>query len=399
MNRSYFRLLITSIAVLLIIGSCTPHWTKTIRYGKTIEDTFDETVKTDVCNGLHIVPVRIGGKNYRFLFDTGAMFSISEEIQQKMNYKTVSKGTLSDSDNNRRQVRYVQTDTLFIGKIPFTKQTAFVADFTKNPIIKCLEIDGIIGSNLMRHCQWTIDYQNAEIVLFNDTVLDSSKGGVSMPFKLNQQFDQIISLKLGKATLKNLKIDYGSNGSLTLSQNAMQVLKENEIIAKTFAEQGFKSSGLYGKTTASKREFAWADTIQMNDFTVEGVEIKTGKSGLIGGEILSRFVVTLDFNKKELHFSPVKNSAPDYSTFGFSLSYSDDKQFYIQAITENSPATNAGLRTGLVITKLNELDLVNGTSFCEYVDYILKDHKTINMNYIDETGNTKKVNLQRRFIY
>ena len=150
----------------MVSVACTPNWTTAIRYGETIEKPFSETVKTEISNGLIIVPVEIDGKSYRFLFDTGATLSISEEIQQKMAYKEVSKGMLVDSDNNRNKVSYVQVDKILIGKIPFTKQTAFVADFTKNPLIACLNIDGIIGANLMRYCHWTIDYQNTEIVLF-----------------------------------------------------------------------------------------------------------------------------------------------------------------------------------------------------------------------------------------
>jgi hypothetical protein len=386
--------------LLLAAISCMPGWTTAIRYGKTIDGPFIDTVKTEVVNGLHIVPVEIEGRTYRFLFDTGATFSISEKVQQRMNYKTVSKGSLIDSDNNRQQVNYVQVDSIFIGHTPFTAQTAFVADFTANPVINCLEIDGIIGSNLMRFCQWKIDYQNTEIILFNDTVLETSENGISLPFALNKQFDQIIKLKLNKATLNNLKIDYGSNGSLTISKSAMNVLKENDIVKETYAEKGSVSSGLYGKASISTREFAWADTLQYANFMVEGVELKTGKSGLIGGEILSRFVVTINFKEKEIWFDPVKNAAPDYSTFGFSLGYSDEKQFYIKAIIKGSPADELGLSPGTRIIRINDLDFANGSSFCDYASYITAyKEETLELVYTNENEQTNSIVIQKRFIY
>ncbi len=394
-----YSLVLCIIVLLLATESCNPSWTSAIQYGKTLDKPFSETVNTEISKGLIIVPVQIAGNNYRFLFDTGAILSISKEVQQKMAYKEVSTGGLVDSDNNRQKVSYVQVDTLQIGKIPFIEQTAFVADFTKNPIIACLNIDGIIGSNLMRFCHWTIDYQNAEIILFKDTVHKLPENVIHLPFVLNKQYDQIVSLKFGKATLKNLKIDSGSNGSLTLSKNAMNVLKENEIITETFAEKGFTSSGLYGKASASTREFAWADTLQNNNFIVEGVELKTGKSGLIGGEILSRFVVTLNFKEKEISFVPVDNSTPDYSTFGFSLGYSDEEEFYIQAIKENSPAEDANLIPGLKVLRFNELDFTNGSSFCDYVWHTMGNRETLKLEYIDKTGQTKTKILQKRFIY
>lgn len=388
------------IALLLLqVTACTPSWTTAVRYGKTIDKPFSETVKTEIRNGLIIVPVQIAGNNYRFLFDSGALLSISEEIQQNMNYKEVSTGVLVDSDNNRKEVSYVQVDTLTIGKIPFIAPTAFVADFTKNPIIACLNIDGIIGSNLMRFCHWTIDYQNAEIVFFKDTVYEHGDNTVHLPFELNKQFDQIINLKLGEATLKNLKIDYGSNGSLTLSKSSMEVLKEHKIITQTFAEKGFVSSGLYGKTSESTREFAWADTLSNNNFKLEGVELKTGKSGLIGGKILSRFVVTLNFEDKIISFSPVNDSAPNYSTFGLSLGYSEEKEFYIQTIRENTPAEEANLVPGLKVIRLNELDFSSGSSFCDYVASSQNSIETMELVYINEAGERKSVILQKKFIY
>lgn len=395
-----------NLSFLLWIGffavatvSCKPSWTTAISYGNTDEGPFIDTIKTNVLIGLHIVPVKIGGSTYQFLFDTGAIFSISEEVQQKMNYKTISKGTLTDSDNNSRKVDYVQVDSIFIGDITFTKQTAFVADFTANPVIKCLEIDGIIGSNLMRHCHWTIDYQKEEIILYKDTTLEFPENSIRLPFALNKQFDQIVKLKFGKATLKNLKIDYGSNGSLTLSRNAMQVLKENEIISETFTEKGYVSSGLYGKAKTSSREFAWADTLQYDNFIVEGVELKSGKAGLIGGEILSRFVVTLNFDKQEISFVPVGDSAPDYSTFGFKIGFSEEKQFYIQSVIDNSPADEIGLTPGLSIIRIGDLDFKQGISFCDYVLQDRKNLKQVELVYLDESEQVQSVVLEKRFIY
>ena len=364
-----------------------------------MDGPFVAVVKTDVTNGLHIVPVQIGGKEYRFLFDTGAMFSISSEIQNEMKYKKVSKGTLTDSDNNRSSVDYVKIDTIFIGGISFMDQTAFVADFTRNPIIKCLGIDGIIGSNLMRHCKWTIDYQNAEIVLFKDTLEEYPENAIKVPFTQSRQFDQIVSLKLGNATLNNLKIDYGSNGSLTLSKGSMKVLKEHGIITQTYSESGYKSSGLYGKLSPGNREFAWADTLRKGDLLIEGVKIKTGKSGLIGGEILSRFVVTLDFENNQLHLVPVPDSEPDYRIFGFSLGYNDDKGFYVQLVTENSPAHKAGLTPGMKVIRYNELDFSNGSTFCDYVGATSDETEEIVLEYIDAEGETKELRLQRAFMF
>jgi len=45
---------------------------------------FHKTVQTEVKLGLIFVPVEIDGEIHRFLFDSGAPFSISQKLQDKM---------------------------------------------------------------------------------------------------------------------------------------------------------------------------------------------------------------------------------------------------------------------------------------------------------------------------
>ncbi len=94
-----------------------------------------------------------------------------------------------------------------------------------------------------------------------------------------------------------------------------------------------------------------------------------------------------------------EDADPDYRTFGFSLGYSDEKQFFIQAITENSPADEAGLTPGISVIRLNNLDFTNGSSFCDYVSYSTESRETLELVYIDERKQTKSVILQKRFMY
>ena len=130
--------------VLIIHTSCSVSWTDAIRYGEIDRISFSEKVDIEIENGLIFVPVQIEGHKYRFLFDTGAPFSISTDLQDALDYKVVSKGHIVDSGNNRKRVNYVLVDTVLIGSIPFINQTAFEGDFTSNPILECLGIDGIL---------------------------------------------------------------------------------------------------------------------------------------------------------------------------------------------------------------------------------------------------------------
>ena len=105
---------------------------------------FRDTVFIEIHKGLIFLPVIIEGKEYRFLFDSGAPLSISNMLQNNHGFEIVSMGKIIDSDHNRKKVKWSQVDAIHIGDISFTQQTAFIGDFDANPLFKCLKIDGII---------------------------------------------------------------------------------------------------------------------------------------------------------------------------------------------------------------------------------------------------------------
>src|SRR5210317_1571399 len=106
MRNHFIALLLLGILLQFSIG-CASQWTDVISSGKISEEQFQETIAIEIQNGLIFIPVTIEGKTYRFLFDSGAPLSLSEEVQNKHNFKTISKGTIVDSDDNRNSVAWV----------------------------------------------------------------------------------------------------------------------------------------------------------------------------------------------------------------------------------------------------------------------------------------------------
>ena len=268
--------------------------------GDLAEKNFTDTIYGEVQNRLLIVPVKLKGKTYRFLFDSGAPLSISHELQEEFSYKRISSGNITDSDQNKLKVEYVALDTILVGDIPFTNQTAFVADFTANPILGCLKLDGILGSNLMRYCNWTIDYESASVILTSE--LDSLHGEdiYVLPFWADAQYDIHAGLSIGRAELTNLEVDYGSTGGLLVPTGVFETLKTEGIITKTYLTTGQKQSGLIGKPVELKQESAYTDSMTFADVQLNKVHIRSGHKGLIGHGILSRFVVSIDWDQQML---------------------------------------------------------------------------------------------------
>ena len=352
--------------LLVLTSSCTVKWTKAIRYGKVEQTNYHDSINITIENGLVFVPIQIGGQTYRFLLDSGAPFSVSKEIQNTYHFKTVSKGHIVDSDNNRQKVNYVKVDTTKIGNVPFTSQTAFVADFTSNPILACLQIDGIVGSNLMRQSIWTIDQEKERILLSNKLRLNSGEKSYKIPFRTDQQFNILVDVLIGDFQNKNLKVDYGSNGPISVPKNTFNTLLEKRIITKTYEEKGFKQSGIIGSPVPLNRQFALVDSVQLNELKIIDIGLKTGTSRLIGNKVLSRYKVTIDWKEHNLYLNPYPIKSNDHKVFGFRLGVHTNGNVYVQSVIENSDAYHKGVQPNMKVLKYDSLDF-STNSFCEYV--------------------------------
>lgn len=374
MKNNYNILIFICLTVLLTQG-CSVKWTESIKYGSVINNkNTTEVVDIEIRKKLIIVPITIKGKKYNFLFDTGAPFSISEEIQKKNNFKVVSKSNIVDSDYNRKKVKWVQVDSINIGNVLFQNQTAFIGDFNANPIMKCLGIDGIIGSNLIRQCNWTIDQEKYSLSLSKKIETDTLKESIVLPFKTDYQYNIFIDVNLGQTNIKNILVDYGSNGSFALSDEIFNVLKEKNIISETFMEKGTSQSGIIGKPVKLNREITYSDSLRINNLNIKNVMIRTGKTVSLGNDFLSRFKVSIDWNNKKLYLVKSDKIIDKNNKAGFTISYTVEKGIYIQSVIKNSDAYSKGIRPNMKVIKIDNLDFENGNDFCDYIDIKLNDN-------------------------
>lgn len=385
-------LLLIGILFSLAIG-CSVEWTKAIRSGEISQNRFIETVDIEIRKGLIFLQVMIEEKEYLFLFDSGAPFSISNQLQNDYAFEIVSEGNIIDSDHNRKKVQWAKVNSINIGDISFSNQTAFIGDFDANPILRCLKIDGIIGSNLLRHCNWTINQEQKSLTLFNSIGVEDVKGDITIPFKTDYQYNMFIDINLGQAIVRNVLVDYGSNGSISMNSEIFTTLRSRNIIGKTLMEKGIQQSGIVGKTVDLRREILYSDSVNIESIYFKKVMLRTGKTVSIGNSFLSRFKVTVDWKNKNLHFSEIKDIPNSIRFSGFSLGFSANQGVYVQSVVEKSNAYNKGIRPNMKILKIDRLDFERGNDFCDYLSHELGDK--IFLQVINSKGDKIEYNIEK----
>jgi hypothetical protein len=178
------RLFLVALAATLLSGCYTKSSTYLFSLGDGPEEIYQDSIAFTRQSRLIIFPVTIQGKTYRFLFDTGAPMVVSEELAKTLKMKRVSRKSVGDSQGKREKLNYVRMDEITVGHKSFTNLTAIVADLKRAPAINCLNIDGIVGGNLMRMAIWDIDYEKEVMYFTNDFEhFEPDTNAFVMPFR------------------------------------------------------------------------------------------------------------------------------------------------------------------------------------------------------------------------
>lgn len=384
---------VSALFLFFVLGftACLVSPQKALEKGRISRSNYSVELPFEMKSRLVILTVEIKGNKYKFLFDTGAPTSISKRIQEKAQFKRVSKGNIRDTDSNRKRVDYVKVDSLFLGDMLYLEETAFVADFDSNPILKCLELDGIIGSNTIRKSNWIIDQKEKMITITNGEIQSQFENSIELGFKPDQQFDMNVSPHLGRSTIYNLKIDYGSNGSLSLPSNVFNKLRDAHAFDSISTMIGQQQSGLFGKAIDFTKQITYSDSLMFGSHYLNKVKIEESSSALIGTKILFQYLVGIDWSKNLVYFKEYDN--PNFRVRKSELSFGiDDKgRPKILAVIKNSESYNKGVRSNMNLKSFNGESMIIENSFCNFLNAIDASNDRHELVVLDSTTQEIKV--------
>lgn len=355
---------------LLLVGqACSPSFSSAMKRGYIQQEEFSTTLNFLYQQELIFIPVTIGGETYRFLWDTGAVTAISTEVQKKLQFPVIYIGSIRDSQKNRTMADYVSVDEMEIGGVKFTNQTAFVSSFTLHPVLKCLDFDGIIGGNTLRFCNWTLDYQKRQIGLTNIPGPGPQPDDFVASFEADNQFDMEITLMVGGGRARGFKFDTGSNGGVSMPLDIFNKWLTIEKPDTVYKNIGFQQSGMLGRATRQDSYFTFVDSVLYGTFPAINIPVRSGNSPLIGNEVWSQFVLTIDWARRQVygHKAEEENKF-NPTTWGVSLSWDEESQRpYVLQVLEGSRAYQEGVRPPNAVYKIGEMDFTQEATYCDYL--------------------------------
>ena len=299
---------------------------------KLPDDLRSDKIKFELANNLMIIPVELNGVKLSFILDTGVgstiLFSIDK--RESLELKNASKIYLRGLGNDAPAEAIKSTGNLLkIGNTYSDDHTVYmIFDESMNfsPMMG-FPVHGIIGYDFFKEFILNISYSKEFIKIFDpesykykkckkcyQTDLDLNNGRKRPLVKAKYKTDKgLIDV--------NLLLDSGSSSALWLFENPKINLKVPEDSFEDFLGTGFNGD-IYGRKT--KVESLHLGDFKINEVTasfpdslyIQGISLKN-RQGSLGGSVLKRFNVIMDYPNKKITF---KKNKFFYKPFNYNMS-------------------------------------------------------------------------------
>lgn len=368
MKKSLFLFLIFCITAVSAQGK------KFFEGGEVVLKNPVEKINLTFENELPLVKVSISGKNYQFLFDTGAPTVISTEVYDELNLKKKYKTKVGDSQKNKQEQIFTELPEMTIDQMVFKNIGAVVVDLG-GPEFGCLKIDGIIGANQMAKLLWRINY--------SENILEATRDAKNFPTK---EYETVIDFKAkpqktpfvqAKILDKNINVtfDTGFTGSIKIAENHFDPKTAGVKSVETF---GVSSVGAFGTGMPSASYHFRAEELTIGGQKFENEIVMTGNSSLLGNEFLKKFAFIIDWQTSKIYLHRIKNSSTKLESFGFAYRFIDLKAKVVLVFR----GANIPIKIDDEILSINNTSFENldQTSSCQYLlNRVEKDAATINV--------------------
>jgi len=203
-NKRILFLLVTSVFALLVLLSAMKRFftlfifaffassifaqSFDLNQGSIQQKKYLQKIPYQNIDGKLIVPVIIDGKTYNFIFDTGAPLTISDKIYKELNLQIITQTEVTDASDRKMGMKCILLPELHLQGITFINTPGFVhheasSDFVN--LFECFEIDGTIGSNMLRNSAVQIDEKNKHIIIANSIIKIPGKKGLFQKMELH----------------------------------------------------------------------------------------------------------------------------------------------------------------------------------------------------------------------
>lgn len=303
----------------------------------------------DLEDNLIVLKVQVNGsKPLAFVLDNGAgMCVLDPAIAKSMDLKSGEMDQTTGAGAGKLDVAYVHDITFSLPGAQLAVPKVGLIDLSGLKSSIGITIDGLLGYDFFDKYVVEVDYDARVLRLFDPATFVYAGAGESIPVAIRKNHIWF-KAKLKLAGLDPVEheyfVDSGSSDSLN-----------DDLVVKATSKQVEVQGGL-GLGQPFKINLTRAERFQIGKIVFQNLNSASGGGEKIGGEILHRFTVVLDYKHQRMILEPNRyfNEAFVFDTLGAELQVKDDGEgLGISAIYAGSAGAVAGLKEGDVITAID----------------------------------------------
>ncbi|WP_185156056.1 aspartyl protease family protein [Fulvivirga kasyanovii] len=356
--------------------------------GFELNDQKRVNIPFEIYNNLIVVPVVLNNQlPLRFILDTGVRTTILTEksFSDILNLPYSRKYTISGLGGERVVDAYVTNNvSLSLPGVTGKGHAMLVLaeDYLELRNYLGTEVHGILGYEIFSRFIVTINYDKKVLTLTTPEYFKKRRRFQAVPIKVEDTKPYVmghITYNSGEHLDVKLLIDTGASHGLLLdkSSDPQIVLPEKHI--STSLGRGL--GGLLEGEMARLKYFhlgeaCWQNILatfpDSNSFLDSLKTVGTFRNGSIGGEILSRFTVVINFPEEKVYLKKGKSFKKDftYNLSGLVVKAIGSRlnTYEITEVRKGSAGEKAGFKKGDILVSINSIDasrlkLNNITSF------------------------------------
>lgn len=285
-------------------------------------DSGDSALKIplDIDNNIIRMRVRVNdSKPLLFIFDTGASASaINSQRAAELGLKAQGQ-VHGNATGGRIRGSFIKGVRLGVQGAEVSDQLIASFPFNTSP---GFEFDGVIGCDFIGQFVVEIDYENKTMSLYNPRTYAYSGKGETVPLLLAARKTPLVNTKIvleGRAPLDaRLELDTGADGTFVINSPLVKKQRLVEALLKT-AQSNTSGAGGEQKLVVGRVKAVHVGQLVFDNPPVglsldtEGAGASEANDGVIGGEILRRFKVILDYSRKRMILEPNKSIKEPYN--------------------------------------------------------------------------------------
>lgn len=326
------------------------------------------TIPFKLINNLVFIPIKVNGIELNFLLDSGVEETIlfSMEERQEVSFNNVEKIKLRGLGSEEEIEGLKSTNNVLESHgIKSSNQLVFIIldqSFNLSSHIG-IPVNGIIGHKFFRNNLVEINYHKKKLIVHRNNEetrakLNKKFTSVSITIERSKPYIYTTAVANGAEEAAKLLIDIGNSDAFWIFENNKIKLPQKnfpDFLGKGFSGDIEGHRAKIDKFLISDFEFKNPIVSFPDSSSIRNVKMVPDRIGSVGGEILKRFTIVLDYAGRKLY---LKKNTKFYEPFTYNKSGITIQHNGLQWVQET-----VHLQTVQVAGSVSELETKNNDNF------------------------------------